>query len=1325
MKKKKVIGLTAIVLSSLVLGGAFTLKPILEHKLSEIAKVKINEEINGSVAYSSIAIDYGGNLNLKNVEVKDRHNLLVASAKTLSLDFSYAAIWNAFWNDEPPAEIIKKVQLEDLHLNIKKVNATTYNVEDLIKTSPDSEQKKFTYKGSIVIKNGSADIAGEHKIKLTKVDAAINFAEYPAAQLKFAGELNDQKIEVKGSLGLAKGNKYLNILAKVDKVNLHRLSFGYPLKGLLTSDISITGTLENPEIKGLVTVKDFAYDRQKLNYATSNIDYRNGVLTFTDLRLNDGGGDLIANGWFNTANMAYEALGKLNRVEIQPWANLAGYRATGVVNGVFALKGTAANIESLQAQINDSSFGYEDYNFSNINAKLNYDGDKIKLPYFMGNYGKGYFTGFGLAAKNELNMQLYGNDIAVDDLTKHLELAGKGAIDFAANVQGSLANPQIDIDISSKQAAIKGVNFDSITAKLGVKDDTINIDTALVNVGAGRYVANGIIGLKANSSINLNVEAEDVRAESILKPLADIDVTGWVNNKTHVTGTWQKPIIRGEINLRSGSAYGQLIQEASANYSYQDELALIDNINVNIYDAIITGQGRVRGETLDFNVQGRQLDLGRFLQNTNLNVNGYVDIEGKIGGTLSNPNIQGQAVAKTLSINNESLHNVIGEIYVDKRMANLLNFSFNQYPGSYVIRGNIYFANQAVNGTINAENSPVDHLVNLFNIPIHNLGGNLTGAIDVLGTLKDPNIRVIGGIENTTVLGEIMGNSQVDLSLQGRNFHIKKLRIPFKDGFIAAQGEAVINGDAKLQAAARDVPIKYALALFGSEYPVSGTMDGIVNITGKTKSPTMQISSTLNNVAYNDAYLDHVYILATMKDGLIDVNQILAERGVYKAKIYGKIPLVALYKDAEAVDKDNYLDLKIDLQNTDLDALPLFVPFVKSGSGKTTGLLNLTGVASDIIVNGNIQINNGTITFKDVKEPLTAINGKLNFQGHNAKLDLSANMGNGSAKLNGLAEWSNNQLQNYDFGLNMNDFAIASTYFNGDVNADLKLTHTQEGPLLAGVLDIDNSSIYVPTTFGDSNSNFDALVDLTIKAPTKLRVYNSLLYDFNIRGQTRFSNKLSSLRSEGKFSVVDGTIKYLNNRFEVSEGVAEFNDPSTFWPIINLKANTQVNAYKINLGLNGPLDNMNLSLKSEPALSEQQIFTLLTARVLNLGQNGGEYNALNSLLTAGLQMTLLGDVESTFKRYLGVDKFMITPTYLDPYDTKIVNKDNEQTQLNYYTLEVGKRVFPNLTLTFGTGLNYNLSKFGLDYKLTKHIDFAAWQTTNKNSFIGLNFKYRF
>ncbi|ETJ29433.1 hypothetical protein Q604_UNBC16032G0001, partial [human gut metagenome] len=131
----------------------------------------------------------------------------------------------------------------------------------------------------------------------------------------------------------------------------------------------------------------------------------------------------------------------------------------------------------------------------------------------------------------------------------------------------------------------------------------------------------------------------------------------------HITGTAANPIIEGRAHLWDGSAYGKLVTNAFAKYNYQNDTLELYRFDIEGYGATITGGGTVSKEAINIDFEGKKIDMGRLLINTDYKVDGLLSGRGQITGSVDNPQFNGYISSDALSVNGELLNDIHGRVY--------------------------------------------------------------------------------------------------------------------------------------------------------------------------------------------------------------------------------------------------------------------------------------------------------------------------------------------------------------------------------------------------------------------------------------------------------------------------------------------------------------------------------------------------------------------------------------------------------------------------------------------------------------------------------------
>ena len=196
-------------------------------------------------------------------------------------------------------------------------------------------------------------------------------------------------------------------------------------------------------------------------------------------------------------------------------------------------------------------------------------------------------------------------------------------------------------------------------------------------------------------------------------------------------------------------------------------------------------------------------------------------------------------------------------------------------------------------------------------------------------------------------------------------------------------------------------------------------------------------------------------------------------------------------------------------------------------------------------------------------------------------------------------------------------------------------------------------------------------------------------------------------------------------------------------PVIRLTAETSLERTKVNLVASGPLNAMEFHVSSEPAMSQQEIISLLTLRSRYTDKQnaaGGSRDTglgrdeVVSLLNSGLQMRFLTEAESTVRNYLGVDDFHLVRGTLSSDSGQNGSTGNAAgaatngpggTEREVYSLAVSKYVNDRLQVGYTMGVDHQESTLSLRYDLSRRVSFTASQDQFGRKQVGIETRFNF
>ena len=1193
----------------------------------------------------------------------------------------------------------------------KNLSVTAGVLHD-VKAQITSRDGKYSMSGNLAFdgvdgtyKNGSTTY------QISKGNGKIFFQNNNILISRSGWYINNQAVKVNGLVTLS-DDVDLNLNAVADSVALETFT-NNQFTGIIGGRVHIGGTSVNPNVSGTIKSNEVSYDDYRIDSGEANFIYSDGTVDIRDATLYIGDGSVNGRGKYNVDSGDFSVEGTIHNAEIAPFTQNLATPISGIVNGDFAVTGKNRNITALEGNVIGSGISARGISLDTAKLSFTKSGTITNIA-VTGAMGNGLLSGYGTIDNNNLNLSLSADSLDVSNFSTFVGKSIFGNITGYASITGDLDNVSVTGSITSPEIIYDGAHFNSINAGFTINDHVLALENASIGDGDGAITIGGTLNLDSNA-LNMRARAKAVRIENLIRPFTDIPLTGWFESENEIRGTVDNPYVHGYAHLYDGSYSGKLISDAKFDYTLDNQILTLPDFTVQGYGAVIRGSGTASESSLNIDLDGKNIDIGRLLVNTDYDVKGYVQAKGHIGGSLYNPNFNGSVTSNFLTINGEGITNISGTLYADKTVVNLEKFEFDEEQGGhYMARaGMSTVGDKRLFGTLEVSNGRVNNLLSLLGKPVDKLDGSLSGTVDLGGTYGNPSLNVVGSIKDVTIDMKVVGDATIDASLENRKFKIRTLKLPVDDGLIAAGGTVDLDGDADLQIAVRDVDIEPFLPLIGDNINATGSITGVINMTGATKNPKVELSASLANGSYNGIDIDQGFVLATMENHVINVQRIQGVKEDYKLSAYGKIPLAALYTTGYLDANDSKaMDMTIDFNEADMAVIPLITPTVKDATGALKGVVHVTGTIDQPEAYGTVSVRNGTMKIKTVGNELKDIDGDLIFSGQQADFQSRISAGKGTAGLAAKVNWTGHTMTSYRAAIQLDGLDLSNEYISGPLKGELYIAEKEGIPRLIGNLNLENMKFKIPLSLETSESTRDLGIDVNVHAGKNVRLYDRTLYNMRISGDVHFGGSVLNPTSSGQFNVVSGTFKYLSHTFDITKGTATFASGS-YLPMLQLDAETNVGTYNIHLGVKGTVDHMDLTLKSEPSLSRKQIISMLTFGRGEPSNSSTITNEdANALAVASAQMFAFGYVQDAVQNALGLDRVNITTGSIDPHEPT-----SRETSGNY-NIEIGKYVLPRTMITYTQGINNKQNKYGIEYSLRRSVKFNAWHTSQGSTYIG-------
>ena len=583
----------------------------------------------------------------------------------------------------------------------------------------------------------------------------------------------------------------------------------------------------------------------------------------------------------------------------------------------------------------------------------------------------------------------------------------------------------------------------------------------------------------------------------------------------------------------------------------------------------------------------------------------------------------------------------------------------------------------------------------------------------------------------------------------------------YREGTIAVQGSVDLRRKT-MDMRARAVDANPAILTAFMQRPVALT--GSLNMSAALEGPWDKLkgngSAELVQGSLEDVAFDRAAVEFKLDNNIITLQKFSAEQDIYKLTAVGGIPVDVFREKGARKNPDAQMDIQVDFNQASLAVFGTH-PRIDWGVGSTKGLVKIMGTLEAPQMYGSIKVEEGCLKLKDVHSLLDKAAMRVVFNGSRITVEkLAAELGKGTLEVHGSYDFRAPDEQSYLFNGVAKNAEVESAIFKGRINGSfavspehyripkhllqkqasepdkpegntVPVSGMEEGwrPKITADILLDDVMINMPTipSFGEGDSNLG--MDLTVKLGPKVHLYNKYLYDLWLKGNVHATGSTVFPRIDGSIDTDKGTVTYLRTRFKVDKGSVRWPNPGTFLPYVKLKANTKFSRYRIALQIDGSLtkDNLDMKLVSNPYLSQNALVRMLTLQRASAGSDDITNEDMHNLLIAGLETGLLGDVEQSIRKALGIDEFRVYVGKVEngvDFDNRIIRELTEEEKEQYNFL-IAKNLTDRWKIGYTSSFDGRYNNIYTQYQLTEHMNITLSQNEDHDRRYSVEYRITF
>jgi translocation and assembly module TamB len=883
-----------------------------------------------------------------------------------------------------------------------------------------------------------------------------------------------------------------------------------------------------------------------------------------------------------------------------------------------------------------------------------------------------------------------------------------------------------------------------------IADQVLKVESVTLSTPDSSLKAAGILG-SAAGALQLNfITTNLVEWKSVLEAvgLGDIPVT--VREKASYSGTLTgrvvEPSAKGHLELADfdsmlttpgiGRDPAPVVRHIrwdsfAGDVSYSPSSASVERATLrrNMATVHFSGNTSLRKGHFDENsrftltseVQGAQLADIQQLAGTAYPVTGAVNARVQVSGTQTALRGDGSVGVTDGTLYGEHFRTLSSKLVFTRSTIELRELRLLENGSQVEAAGSFDMKSRAIQFHATGENIQLAHIEKLQGLRFK-VSGTAAFKATGSGTLDEPALNADLEVKGLTMNGELSGDISAHAVTHGREMQLSA-RSNFVNAEIVADGTIRLAADypGQLKISFKNFDYDpFLRAAIGNRLSGHSSANGVLELQGPLRDPKrLQGAGTVTELT---AEIEKVKlqnegpIRFTIHDQLADIQALHVRGESTDLSASGTIGLAEPHQLTMRADGAANLQL---FQGFNRDLLSY---------GHSTLQMQIGGTARKPELQGTVEIADAGISFIDLPNGLSNINGTLVFNENRLQIrSLSARTGGGSLDLSGFISYTNGNLF---FDLNGNGREIRLRYppgISAAADANLRWTGSTRSSLLTGDVTVTrfgvnpkfDFALYLAkakeaTTTPKINPILDNLrLDVHVLSTPELRVETSLA---KITGDAdlRLRGTVSKPAVLGRVNIVEGDVFFSGTKYSLERGDISFSNPIRIEPVLNIEASARVREYDITLGFHGSMDKLTTTYRSEPPLPTGDIIALLalgrtredTVIASPTTQTFSD-TASNAILGQALNAAISNRVQKLF----GVSRIKIDPQVGGPE-----NNPNAR-------LTIEQQVSNNVTLTYITNLSQSAQQI-IQAEFNFNRDVSLIVVRDQNGVLGFDVRIR-
>ncbi|HEY6805201.1 MAG TPA: translocation/assembly module TamB domain-containing protein [Pyrinomonadaceae bacterium] len=390
--------------------------------------------------------------------------------------------------------------------------------------------------------------------------------------------------------------------------------------------------------------------------------------------------------------------------------------------------------------------------------------------------------------------------------------------------------------------------------------------------------------------------------------------------------------------------------------------------------------------------------------------------------------------------------------------------------------------------------------------------------------------------------------------------------------------------------------------------------------------------------------------------------------------------------------------------------------FFSTGTAEVA--VRVSGSFEDPRLIGTASLNGASVSVLMGNERWTVSNltTVVRFTSNQAQIDsLKGTLGGGRVEATGGALLDGLTVSGFRLNLRADDVTVPfPENFRSTLDAEVEIKGSSREQLVSGLVNLRRAEYTQDIELADLiNQNSESIEEgsevsfsrtaifaaLRVEGRNALVVHNNLA-DLSGSVSLQLDGPVSDPTISGRITSTSGTMNFRNERYEVTRALIDLPPTRNADPVLNIQGEGQIKGYRVIISLTGPLTQPQATVRSEPALPQADVVSLITTGQLSgddtnasiLSQSG--VGAATSLITDAL---INAPAQRATSKLFGLTRFEISP---------VIGGRSGSTPAARLTL--GRRISKEVTVTYSTNVTSDPNQIlSLEYRVSDRLSFIA------------------